>query len=299
VSDRILIIDDSPEIQALAKVRLGKENYAVHCANDGVSGIVLARELRPDVILLDVDMPHRDGFSVCADLKMDPETRDIPVIFLSGVATTEDKIRGLDLGATDYISKPFDPAELLARVRSTLRTRYLVKLLAEKAMIDGLTGLWNRSYLDIRIAAELSAARRNETPLSCIMADVDNFKKLNDAYGHHFGDEVLREIACLFSGLCGDKGTVCRFGGEEFTVLLADMELPAAAALADRLRIAIEIRSFFVREQQVRITCSFGVADLGENPPPTILESADEALYNAKRAGRNRVEVSSSDAVLA
>lgn len=199
MSDRILIIDDSPEIQAIAKVRLAKENYAVHCANDGVSGIVLARELRPDLILLDVDMPHRDGFAVCTDLKMDPETRDIPVIFLSGVATTEDKIRGLDLGATDYISKPFDPAELLARVRSTLRTQYLVKLLAEKAMIDGLTGLWNRSYLDVRIAAELSAARRNETPLACIMADVDNFKKLNDTYGHHFGDEVLRELACLFT----------------------------------------------------------------------------------------------------
>lgn len=289
--DTILVIDDSPEIQTLVKLRLSKEEVIVHCANDGASGLIAARTLRPDLILLDVEMPHRDGFATCADLKADSLTMDIPIIFLTGASTTKDKIRGLELGATDYVTKPFDPAELQARVRSSLRTRYLMELLSKKAMIDGLTGLWNRTYLDSHLRSELSSARRSCMPLSCIMADVDHFKSINDNYGHSFGDEVLRTIAKVFTEFCRTEDIVCRYGGEEFTVLLPQTPLAGAKELAERIRQGIESRPFVRKNNPLRINCSFGVATLRDSIEPSIVDLADEALYKAKRSGRNRVEV--------
>jgi two-component system cell cycle response regulator len=290
MSDKVLVIDDSPEIQRLVKVRLGKEQLVVNCASDGASGPAAAREFHPDVILLDVDMPERDGFAVCTDLKSDPATMDVPIIFLTGSASTEDKVRGLELGATDYVTKPFDPAELRARVRASLRTRELVNLLSKKAMIDGLTGLWNRAYLDGNLSIVLSSARRTGSPLSCLMADVDRFKSINDTYGHSFGDEVLRTIAKIFSQDCRAGDLVCRYGGEEFTILLPNTELLEATQLAERLRIAAESARLSFRDLSVSVTCSFGVAELCGPVPPTIIELADKALYAAKHSGRNRVE---------
>jgi two-component system cell cycle response regulator len=221
------------------------------------------------------------------------KTQDIPIIFLSGAASTKDRIRGLELGATDYVTKPFDPAELQARVRASLRTRELVELLSKKAMIDGLTGLWNRTYLDTHVTIELSSARRSNQPLSCIMADVDCLKSINDTYGHCFGDDVLRAIAAAFTRICRVEDIVCRYGGEEFTILLPNTPLHRAAELAERLRIAIESLPFFYRCVSVSVTCSFGVSNLRESIPPSILELADQALYHAKHSGRNRVETCS------
>jgi len=291
MSDKILVIDDSPDIHTLVKVRLGKEQVVIQCASDGASGLAAAREFRPDLILLDIDMPERDGFAVCTDLKADSMTRDIPIIFLSGATSTKDKIRGLELGATDYVTKPFDPAELQARVRASLRTRELVELLSKKAMIDGLTGLWNRTYLDAHVTIELASARRSDQPLSCIMADVDRFKSINDTYGHSFGDDVLRAIAAVFTQNCRAEDIICRYGGEEFTILLPNTALPRAAELAERLRLAIEVRPFACRDLPVSVTCSLGVANLRASIPPSILELADQALYRAKHSGRNRVEI--------
>lgn len=292
MASKILVIDDSPEIHKLVQIRLGKEAVVIHSAFDGVSGLAAARQLRPDLILLDVEMPDRDGFAVCVDLKSDPATMDAPIIFLTGSASTEDKIRGLELGASDYVTKPFDPGELRARVRASLRSRYLVELLSKKAMIDGLTGLWNRTYLDLHLHMELSAARRTGQPLSCVMADVDHFKAINDTCGHGFGDDVLREVAAAFTQCCRSEDIACRYGGEEFTVLLPNTPVEGAAELAERLRVAVAKRSFVHRDNAISVTCSFGVASLRGPLPPSLLELADEALYRAKHSGRNRVEVS-------
>jgi diguanylate cyclase (GGDEF)-like protein len=291
MASKILVIDDSPDIHTLVKVRLGKEQVVIRCASDGAAGLAMAREFAPDLILLDIDMPGRDGFDVCTDLKRDPLTRDIPIIFLSAATSTKDKVRGLELGATDYITKPFDPAELQARVRASLRTSELVELLSKKAMIDGLTGLWNRTYLDAHVTIELSAARRTDEPLSCVMADVDHFKSINDAYGHSFGDAVLRTIAGIFSRTCRIEDIVCRYGGEEFTILLPNTPVSQATELAERLRLAIEAQTFIHRLDPVSVTCSFGVSELPASVPPSIIELADQALYNAKHSGRNRVEI--------
>jgi two-component system, cell cycle response regulator len=289
--DKILIIDDSPEIHTLVTVRLAPENVIIRSAEDGATGVTMARDWQPDLILLDIDMPDRDGFGICADLKSDSVTMEIPVIFLTGFTSQDDKIRGLDVGATDYITKPFDPAELRARVRASLRTRRLVELLSKKAMVDGLTGLWNRTYLEMQLSREHAASRRSGHPLSCVMADVDCFKRLNDTCGHGFGDDVLRTIAGIFSAHCRTEDVICRYGGEEFTILLPNTPVRRAAVLADRLRCAIETQTFSHHGEPVGITCSFGVSQLHGPVPPTVIELADEALYRAKHSGRNRVEV--------
>ena len=132
----------------------------MHFADCGPAGLAMLGDVKPDIILLDIEMPDMDGYEVCRQLRANPQTVNVPIIFISGADSTEEKIRGLDLGASDYVTKPFDPAELRARVRVALRTAYLMDLLARKAMIDGLTGLWNRSYLDVRLSAEIAAAQR-------------------------------------------------------------------------------------------------------------------------------------------
>jgi two-component system, cell cycle response regulator len=288
----VLVIDDAPAIHRLVKARLGKEPLVVHSAYDAAGGLAAAREIAPDLILLDVELPDRDGFAVCAELKAGAATMNIPIIFLTRASSTDEKIRGLELGATDYITKPFDPAELRARVRASLRTKFLMDLLARKAMIDGLTGLWNRAYLESRIESEVSLAQRTSRDLSCIMVDVDQFKAINDSYGHKFGDDVLRAIADAIALTCRAEDIVCRYGGEEFTILLPSTTSAQAAELAERLRATVEATTTPYRDTRVVVTCSFGVAPWNSRLPQSVVELADQALYLAKCSGRNRVEVS-------
>jgi len=276
-------------IHTLLTARLKDEPVRLTFASDGASGLACATTLLPDLVLLDVDMPGMDGFEVCRRLKADQQTKDIPIIFLTGASETDEKIKGLDLGATDYITKPFDIAELRARVRATLRTSYLLHLLSKKAMIDGLTGLWNRSYFDQRLTAELSLARRSNKPLSCIMCDIDHFKQVNDRYGHPGGDQVLRDVAHLLVEGCRVEDVICRYGGEEFAIIGPNTPSNGAAGLAERLRAGIAQSEFHHQGTAIRVTCSFGIADVESGQQ--IVQCADEALYRAKHCGRNRVEV--------
>jgi diguanylate cyclase (GGDEF)-like protein len=289
VPQKVLAIDDSEAIHALLRARLVSEPIELYHAAGGEEGLRCAAELLPDLILLDVDMPAPDGFEVCRRLKSQSRTQSILIVFLSGATSTEEKIKGLELGATDYITKPFDAAELRARVRVSLRTKYLLDLLARKAMIDGLTGLWNRTYFETRLSSELSLARRAGQPLACAMIDLDHFKQINDRFGHPFGDEVLRLIGQLLGETCRSEDVVCRYGGEEFVILAPNTVASAAVELAERVRGAVESFPFTFRGKPVKVTCSAGVADLQKSPPPSILEQADAALYQAKHGGRNRV----------
>jgi diguanylate cyclase (GGDEF)-like protein len=288
---KVLIIDDSPEIAALLRARLKDEPITMHFAESGPMGLAMISDLKPDIVLLDIEMPDMDGYEVCRVLKANPQTVNLPIIFISGADSTEEKIRGLDLGASDYVTKPFDPAELRARVRVALRTAYLMDLLSRKAMIDGLTGLWNRSYLDARLSAELAHARRTNRPVSCIMLDVDRFKGINDRFGHPFGDEVLKMIALTLNTNCRTEDIVCRWGGEEFGVLLPNTNAAAAMDLAERLRRAIEKETLRFKTHEVKVTASFGVAEFSPEAPISVIESADAALYVAKNSGRNRVSI--------
>jgi diguanylate cyclase (GGDEF)-like protein len=287
---KVLIIDDSADAVAICKARLASEGVDVCCASGGTAGLEAATRERPDLILLDVNMPDLSGFEVCQRLKADPELCMIPVIFLTGSGCAEDKVRGLDLGAVDYISKPFDTFELRARVRAALRTKHLQDLLIEYARIDPLTSLPNRRALMERLEQEWSRVMRYGGRLSFIMADLDHFKNVNDTYGHRMGDRLLQEAARIIAGQCRGTDLPARYGGEEFAVIVPDESADAAARLAERCRVEIEQLSVPAGAATITITGSFGVAEAdGTSSIAALMERADALLYEAKHAGRNRV----------
>ncbi|MBI1311797.1 diguanylate cyclase [bacterium] len=295
MTQKILVIDDSPDIHQLLKVRLKNLDVSLTHAFCGSEGVAKAVETKPDLILLDVHMPDASGFDVCRELKGRSETQNIPIIFLTGAADVDQKVLGFELGAVDYIQKPFDSAELNARVRAALRTKRFQDMLAQRAMIDGLTGLWNRTQFELRLQDEVASTQRYDRPLSLIMLDVDHFKKLNDNHGHPFGDEVLQAVGDALAQTARTTDWACRYGGEEFALILRETNLDGALILAERLRQLIEGLTLRDKGQNVRVTASFGVScsELCMNPVDFsrrwLITSADGALYAAKHAGRNRV----------
>ncbi len=284
---RILLIDDTEALHRPISRALTLDGIEVHSALNGTTGIQLARELLPDLILLDVLMPDLNGYDVCQKLSEHPETARIPVIFLSGIQDMPGRIRGLDLGAADFIAKPFNVEELRARVRVHLRNKASLDKEFWRAMHDGLTGVWSRRYFDERFLAEIAMSQRNLTPLSLILMDVDRFKSINDAYGHIVGDEILRHVGHMLDENRRKNEAVCRYGGEEFAILCPMVNAQQATALAERLRTKIAEQHFFTRAGGMKITCSFGVA--GGIGSEHLLIIADRALYDAKDRGRNVV----------
>lgn len=289
----LLSIDDSELIHRLLRARLHSERVQLHTASSSKEGLELARTLKPDVILLDLDMPEMDGFEIITRLKDDPATQNIAVIFVSASNDTANRVRGLDLGAVDFIAKPFDVVELKARLRSALRVQHLIKILAQKAQIDGASGLWNRTYFDKRLEAEVSEALRYNKPLSIIVVDLDRFKSTNDQFGHLFGDLVIERFATIMSG-GRTSDVVCRYGGEEFGIILPQTTAAEAAEVAERWRNKLAGTTWQDHSGLV-LTASFGICDLAtlEAPktPTALFAAADKAMYQAKKDGRNRVEV--------
>jgi diguanylate cyclase (GGDEF)-like protein len=292
----ILVIDDSEDIHKLLDVRLREEGVLLHHALSSQEGLRMALELDPDLVLLDVDMPAGTGFDVCVTLKNDSATASVPVIFLTASSSSVDKVRGFDIGAVDYITKPFEAAELKARVRAALRTKRYHDLLAARSNVDALTGLWNRRYFDERLKDEVAANRCYHRKVSLIMLDVDEFKKINDRHGHPFGDRVLEGVGELLRTACRTTDAACRYGGDEFALILTETPLSGSSRLAERLCKQVAAMAFRVGGQQVQIGVSVGVTEadvLGESTTSeALLSAADDALYEAKRCGRNCIRTS-------
>lgn len=294
---KILIVDDSADATAVAKARLVHEGHDIFCAGGGREGLEMASRQTPDLVLLDVDMPDIDGFEVCRRLKEDPVTCCTPVIFLSGSGGTEEKVKGLDLGAVDFVTKPFDAFELRARVRSALRTKQLQDMLRDYAMIDPLTALPNRRALDERLAQEWARLLRYGGNLSVIMADIDHFKQTNDRFGHPAGDEILRQVAQRLAAASRKTDLLARYGGEEFVIVAPETAGPEAATFAERLRQEVAQPSLQIHGESLPVTASFGVADNKRHgSPDQIVQAADEALYRAKTAGRNCIRLADGSA---
>jgi diguanylate cyclase (GGDEF)-like protein len=288
---KILLIDDSKAIHPLMSALIGNAHVTIHSAMDAQSGLHMAATLQPDLILLDVDMPGIDGFETCRRLRADPTTAGLPVIFITGRTATEEMVRGLNMGANDYVTKPFNIPELQSRVHAALRTSHKIRLLEEKAMIDPLTRLGNRAMFNERFAAEVALRIRSGDPLSCIALDVDKFKSINDQYGHPFGDEVLKKIAEALMEICRVEDVACRHGGEEFVILTPRTSADHAALLAERMRFAISQIPFSCKGKSITVTCSFGVAEAVGVYDRLMMERADQALYLSKEQGRNRVSI--------
>jgi len=298
-SFQVLIVDDCPLVHRLLEALLtsfdgGK--LVCHHAFDAEQGFWFAKRLRPDLILLDVAMPRISGFELCKALKHEAHTAQIPIIFISGEADSTDKVQGLDLGAIDYITKPFDHAELRARVRAALRTKRLIDLLDATAQVDALTGLRNRSYFNTRLDEELSAVHRFGRVVSLLLLDIDHFKKCNDDYGHLFGDNVLQQVAEVLKHTLREVDAACRYGGEEFAVILPETGLAGALLVAERLRLAVAELEFTCHHRRFTVTASCGVSSTElcacsqQLKAREFIQATDEALYRAKTAGRNRVE---------
>lgn len=289
----VLVAEDDPDIRALVRNRVEHAGFRVAVAATGDEAIELSRTLRPDVLLLDVGLPGVNGFDVCRALNEDPGTAPA-VIFLTARTTTDERVRGLGLGAVDYIAKPFDAAELVARVQAALRTKQLVDGLARRASTDALTGLLNREELDRRLVEHVALARRGR-PLGCLMLDIDHFKLLNDRHGHPAGDEVLREVSRrLLRANVRSSDLSFRYGGEEFVLLLPDTDLEGASVAAEKVLCAVASRPVeLIPGVEVSVGLSIGAAawNAAMSGPAELIAAADVALYEAKRAGRGRVAV--------
>ncbi len=319
----ILVVDDSRTVLAMVTDVLTTEGYQVRQAENGRRALDLVAQERPDLVLLDVMMPEMDGYQVCRALRQEPEY--IPVLMLTAKSDLEDLVRGLEAGADDYISKPFEHMELMARVKSLLRIRTLQKRLLSQnleleqknreleelaeqldalnrelqllSVTDGLTKAYNHRHFQERLKSEFARAKRYGDPLACVMLDIDNFKAVNDRWGHPVGDRVLvRLVEIVREGVRGED-LVARYGGEEFALLLPKTTRGHAMALAERVRESIERERIDASPAgPVTFTVSAGVAGYepeggGIQGPDQLIHAADAALYKAKARGRNRVEM--------
>ena len=287
----ILIIDDV-EANVHALMELLGEEYDLLGALEGEEALAILEEESVDLILLDILMPGMDGMEVCRRLKADEKTRDIPVIFIT-VKTDEDSIvDAYDLGGVDYITKPFLAREVLSRVKKELKFQEMMQELAMLASTDPMTKLYNRRYFS-RIAQHvLALAKREVESLSVIMLDIDRFKRINDTYGHHVGDQVIILLAETITAHLRKSDFSARFGGEEFVILLPRTSLSNARSTAEKLRKAVETLTFKTAEgAEVYFTVSLGVSTVDimtETSVEPALKRADDAMYLAKESGRNR-----------
>ncbi len=293
---RILIVDDE-RLNITVLAALLEEDYEILVAKDGEQALKRARgEHKPDLILLDVVMPNMDGYEVCQILKKDSTTQHIPVIFITVKSTVEEETRGLELGAVDYIAKPFSPAIVKARVANHVELKRQRDLLQHLNITDALTNIANRRYFDGYLEHELEQCQNASIPLSLIMIDIDHFKHFNDEYGHTIGDQCLKQVAkALASELSQHDDLVARYGGEEFAVVLPKRASQAATEIAETLRQAVGRLLISTNGgQNVNVTISLGVVSYhGACTPTELIEQADQALYQSKKQGRNCVNTGS------
>jgi diguanylate cyclase (GGDEF)-like protein len=310
----ILIVDDDVTNLKVAMEPLKAEGIETLTARDGASGISRAELTRPDLILLDVQMPGIDGFETCRRLKANPATRDIPIIFMTALSNIEDKLRGFAAGGVDYVPKPFQVEELLARVNTHLLLYRLQRDLQAEiherkqaeaalrranqelqrlAVLDGLTQIANRRRFDQYLAAQWEQAPPQL--VSLLLCDVDFFKRFNDGYGHPAGDRCLQLVAQAISRAVGRaQDLVARYGGEEFAVILPDTDPEGAmqVALSVQREIAALKLAHVHSEVKPYVTLSIGVATIAPGLgalPSSLVDAADAALYQAKQEGRNRI----------
>jgi len=297
----ILVIEDS-DVQR-AEIRRALEPAGLFErileAADGLAGLKLLLAENVDVVLCDLEMPGLDGEKLLRVRDSRSNAGEIPFLFLTASADTERKVRLLEDGACDTVTKPCHPAELVARLRLHLKIKRLEselrdknQMLAKESMTDAVTGLRSRRYVSEVLAIEVLRARRYRLPLAVLMADLDHFKRVNDRFGHPVGDAVLRRVSDLLRGLLRATDVAGRFGGEEFLVILPQTDRDGARTLAERWRQSLELASLEAPDgKRIRTTVSVGVAEFSAQMerPDDLVRAADEALYSAKASGRNRV----------
>lgn len=291
---RILIVEDV-RLNAQILVNVLQDEYDLRVASNGLEALEMVKEQMPDLILLDIIMPEMDGYAVCAELQSDPKTRDIPILFLTALEGDQNEAYGLELGAMDYIRKPFSVPIVKTKIRNHLELKRYKDLLKRDSRIDGLTRVPNRRRFDEAFAEERMRAGRSNTPLSILMIDLDLFKAYNDTYGHLQGDDTLKLVAkTLHNTLQRPGDLLARWGGEEFVALLPDTDCSGALQVGENLRTAVIDLQIPHEASTVAeiVTISVGVASAtpgNADSYDSLLQRADEAVYRAKDLGRNQV----------
>jgi diguanylate cyclase (GGDEF)-like protein len=327
--ERILIVDDQTDSLELLATILTTQGYKVEEANSGLLAIEVAKSRPPDLIMLDICMPEIDGFGVCQRIKSHPDTKDIPIIFISALKEIDNKTQAFALGGNDYITKPFQIQEVIVRVQNLLKINRLQKELinknllleaeikqhqiAEKKLImlnqkldtlaneDGLTKIANRRYFDDFLIREWRRGKREQFPISLILGDIDYFKLYNDFFGHQAGDVCLQKVAQKISAAVRRPGDlVARYGGEEFVILLSQTPAPNALLVAQTIRHEVKQLKLAHPQSSVSnyVSLSLGISCVVPDFKYTkkqLLVMADKALYSAKKQGRDRVVFESLD----
>jgi len=280
---KILVVDDDVDIRLVLEECLAEEDYAVITSDNGQDTLVLAKSEHPDLILLDIMMPKLDGMLVKTTLNQDTSTSNIPVIFLTAKDTMADKVNGLRLGAEDYLVKPFNSEELVARIDGVLSRRDFYEKIS---ITDGLTGLCNVTFFKKQILVFFDMARRYKKVFSLAMIDLDKFKQINDTYGHMIGDFVLKKFSSIAKIIFRRSDIITRYGGDEFAVIMPETNYKQASITIERLKKNINGKVFVCKDPQVKLVFSFsaGIATYDDTicNELQMFEQADSRLYEDK-----------------
>ncbi|MCK5145948.1 diguanylate cyclase [bacterium] len=305
-TESLLVVDDDANSRLLLKTYLSAEGYNVVSVTNGEDAISYCKENTPDLVLLDVRLPGIDGFEVCRRLKSIKNSAFIPIVMATALRGNEQRVKGIDAGADDFITKPYNRVEMNTRVRSLLRISKLHKKLSAKvveleatkeklrklAVTDGLTGLYNYRAFKHQLTLEVSRSIRFGMSLSLLMIDIDFFKKYNDMWGHPVGDTLLSQYAKLLQKNLRDVDFPARYGGEEFAIILPGANVESAVIVAEKLRALTEQAPFYGKQKMPgrAITISLGIATFPDNTKDAdkLIDLADHALYYAKKHGRNQ-----------
>lgn len=301
---RLLLVEDEPTQRLMLERQLTRAGYEVDTAENGEEALGKILEGRYQILLTDWDMPGMDGPTLCRRVREANLSTYVYILLLTGHLTTDDVVAGLSAGADDYVRKPANPSELLARLSAGSRVVRLEQSLREAnekiqllSITDSLAGTYNRRYLNDQILKDVERAQREGHPLSAIMADIDRFKRINDEHGHATGDEVLRQFADLAKSVIRPLDWIARYGGEEFVIVLPGADVMTAAQTAEKIRARCAEAPMVLSIGRIQVTASFGVAALSRVPQSTqaaaasLLREADMALYTSKNEGRNRVTI--------
>lgn len=310
----ILIVDDTPNNLRLLSSILTEQGYKVRLAPNGSLALTSIRKKAPDLILLDVLMPEINGYEICQQLKADDQYKDIPVLFISALQDAPDITQAFQAGGVDYITKPFNENEVIARVKAHIDLKSsrdeLLKttkeleatnnelLQAQKELIqlattDPLTGLYNRRRSMEAMQEQKARFERNQQPFSFVIADIDDFKAINDNYGHQCGDFILKEISRELTELLRSQDSLGRWGGEEFNLLLPETDKQGASIIIEKLRAHISAQTFVYENESINVSMTFGIAEYAsvELSIDELIRRADVALYEGKEDGKDCVVV--------
>jgi len=290
----VLVIEDHPDQRDLLAIVLQREGYRIITAANGLEALEKLETEPVQIALSDIMMPKMDGFELIKRVRGNPRLKSLYLILITARIQEGDRVRGLDLGADDYITKPFSFSELLARIRVGSRVVQYQKHLEYQTQVDSLTGLFNRRAFEKKINEEFERSKRYHNPLSVLLLDIDNFKLINDTYGHHGGDAALVKIAETFREKTRQSDFPSRYGGEEFVLILPETDQDNALQVAGKIHDSIRACSFGTAARPFEITVSIGVSSTSArfySDWRELVDDSDRALYQAKNSGKDRVEI--------